>query len=301
MSFPEDCLDLFEASLTLEQGLSPNTLEAYGRDVRRFCVFLSGRGVSSPDGISRDNIAAYLGSLLEEEKLASTRARAFAAIKSFLKYLLREGLIKEDVSDGLPVPKRIRPLPRVLTPEDMERLILSVDSKASPRDLRDRAILEILYGSGLRVSELCDLKMSHIVDNGELLRVTGKGSKDRLIPIGAGAGTALSLYLSNGRTTFADKGKGGDFVFLTRLGRPFTRVGIFKMIRERAKACGIDPTMISPHVLRHCFASHLLSNGADLRAIQDMLGHASIDTTQIYTHVDQARISDIHQKFHPRS
>jgi integrase/recombinase XerD len=301
MSFPEDCLDLFEASLTLEQGLSPNTLEAYGRDVRRFCVFLSGRGVSSPDGISRDNIAAYLGSLLEEEKLASTRARAFAAIKSFLKYLLREGLIKEDVSDGLPVPKRIRPLPRVLTPEDMERLILSVDSKESPRDLRDRAILEILYGSGLRVSELCDLKMSHIVDNGELLRVTGKGSKDRLIPIGAGAGTALSLYLSNGRITFADKGKGGDFVFLTRLGRPFTRVGIFKMIRERAKACGIDPTMISPHVLRHCFASHLLSNGADLRAIQDMLGHASIDTTQIYTHVDQARISDIHQKFHPRS
>ena len=301
MSFPEDCLDLFEASLTLEQGLSPNTLEAYGRDVRRFCVFLSGRGVSSPDGISRDNIAAYLGSLLEEEKLASTRARAFAAIKSFLKYLLREGLIKEDVSDGLPVPKRIRPLPRVLTPEDMERLILSVDSKESPRDLRDRAILEILYGSGLRVSELCDLKMSHIVDNGELLRVTGKGSKDRLIPIGAGAGTALSLYLSNGRSTFADKGKGGDFVFLTRLGRPFTRVGIFKMIRERAKACGIDPTMISPHVLRHCFASHLLSNGADLRAIQDMLGHASIDTTQIYTHVDQARISDIHQKFHPRS
>ena len=204
MSFPEDCLDLFEASLTLEQGLSPNTLEAYGRDVRRFCVFLSGRGVSSPDGISRDNIAAYLGSLLEEEKLASTRARAFAAIKSFLKYLLREGLIKEDVSDGLPVPKRIRPLPRVLTPEDMERLILSVDSKESPRDLRDRAILEILYGSGLRVSELCDLKMSHIVDNGELLRVTGKGSKDRLIPIGAGAGTALSLYLSNGRSTFAD-------------------------------------------------------------------------------------------------
>jgi integrase/recombinase XerD len=139
------------------------------------------------------------------------------------------------------------------------------------------------------------------VDNGELLRITGKGSKDRLIPIGGEAGSALTLYMSVGRAVFAEKGKGGDFVFLSRLGKPFTRVGVFKMIRERAKACGLDPSMISPHVLRHCFASHLLSNGADLRAIQDMLGHASIDTTQIYTHVDNARISDIHQKYHPRS
>ena len=301
MPFPEECLDSFEASLSLEQGLSSNTLEAYGRDVRRFCGFLSVKGVSSPREITRENIAAYLGELLDEEKLASTRARAFAAIKSFLKHLLREGVIKEDVSDGLPVPKRIRPLPRVLTQSDMERLILSVDSKESPRDLRDRAMLEILYGSGLLVSELCALKISDIVDNGELLRITGKGAKDRLIPIGGEAGSALTLYMSVGRAVFAEKGKGGDFVFLSRLGKPFTRVGVFKMIRERAKACGLDPSMISPHVLRHCFASHLLSNGADLRAIQDMLGHASIDTTQIYTHVDNARISDIHQKYHPRS
>ena len=164
MPFPEECLDSFEASLSLEQGLSSNTLEAYGRDVRRFCGFLSVKGVSSPREITRENIAAYLGELLDEEKLASTRARAFAAIKSFLKHLLREGVIKEDVSDGLPVPKRIRPLPRVLTQSDMERLILSVDSKESPRDLRDRAMLEIFYGSGLRVSELCALKISDIVE-----------------------------------------------------------------------------------------------------------------------------------------
>lgn len=299
MPSPKECIDSFEASLSLEQGLSANTLEAYGRDIRKFCAFLEKENCASLAGITREKVAAYLGLLLEEEKRASTRARAFAAIKSFLKHLLREGMIEDDVSDGLPVPKRIRPLPKVLAQKDVEKLLLSIDG-SSPRDLRDRAMLEMLYGCGLRVSELCSLKTTALVDDGELLRVTGKGSKDRLIPVGGGAGDALIAYLSGGRPAFAEKKNASDCIFLTRLGKPFTRVGVFKMIRERAQACSLDPASVSPHVLRHCFASHLLSNGADLRAIQDMLGHASIDTTQIYTHVDDARLSDTHRKFHPR-
>ena len=231
--------------------------------------------------------------------MASSRARALAAIKSFITHLVREGLLKKDVSDGITSPKRQRPLPRVLTEEDMFKLISSINEK-TPRDLRDRAILEILYGCGLRVSELCALKITDFVDDGELLRITGKGSKDRIIPVGAAAGKAIQEYLTCSRPFFAKK-KSADYIFLTRLGSFFTRAGIFKMIRERAISCGIEPSLVSPHVLRDCFASHLLSHDADLRAIQDMLGHATIDTTQIYTHVDEARISEVHRKFHPRA
>lgn len=170
-----------------------------------------------------------------------------------------------------------------------------------PTSLRDRAILEVMYGCGLRVSELCELKREDIVAEGELLRILGKGSKERIVPIGGAAGRALTAYLEGSRESFARGDLSESHIFLTRLGRPFTRQGIFKIVRARAAAVGIAADRISPHVLRHCFASHMLSHGADIRAIQELLGHADIGTTQVYTHVDTARFGDIHRKFHPRA
>ena len=167
--------------------------------------------------------------------------------------------------------------------------------------LRDRAILEVMYGCGLRVSELCELKREDIVADGELLRILGKGSKERIVPIGTAAGRALTAYLEGSRESFSKGNLAEGHIFLTRLGRPFTRQGIFKIVRARAAAVGIAADRISPHVLRHCFASHMLSHGADIRAIQELLGHADIGTTQIYTHVDTARFSDIHRRYHPRA
>ena len=168
-----------------------------------------------------------------------------------------------------------------------------------PVSLRDRAMLEVMYGCGLRVSELCELKREDIVADGELLRILGKGSKERIVPIGGAAGRALAAYLGGARESFARGDLAGRHVFLTRLGKPFTRQGVFKIVRARAAAVGIAPDRISPHVLRHCFASHMLSHGADIRAIQELLGHADIGTTQVYTHVDAARFEEIH-RLHPR-
>ena len=170
-----------------------------------------------------------------------------------------------------------------------------------PRDLRDRALLETLYGCGLRVSEAAALKIGDFEADGELMRIRGKGSKDRLVPVGGAAGRALARYLGGARGTFARGSSAETHVFLTRLGRPFTRQGIFKIVRERAATVGIAPERISPHVLRHSYASHMLSHGADIRAIQELLGHADISTTQIYTHVDAAGFAAVHRQHHPRA
>jgi integrase/recombinase XerD len=196
------------------------------------------------------------------------------------------------------MPKKELVLPRVLSEDETAALIDAVGAD-TPRDRRDRALLELLYGCGLRVSELCALKMEDFAADGELLRVRGKGSKERVVPIGPAAGRALADYFATARVTFTRGDPTVGEVFLTRLGRPFTRQGVFKIIRERAAAVGIAPARISPHVLRHCFASHLLAHGADIRAIQELLGHADIGTTQIYTHVDFARLADVH-RLHPR-
>ena len=185
------------------------------------------------------------------------------------------------------------------TKAEVTSMIEAVDGD-DPRSLRDRALLEVMYGSGLRVSEACSLTFDDIVADGELLRILGKGSKERLVPIGGAAGAALRLYAEKGRGAFA-RSADETHVFLTRLGRPFTRQGVFKVIRERAAAVGIAPERISPHVLRHSFASHMLAHGADIRAIQELLGHADIGTTQIYTHVDTERFGDIHRRYHPRA
>ncbi len=290
----------FAAHLSLERGLSAKTLEAYGRDVRAFAGYLAKRGVQDCASIARDHVEGHLDSLRTANRRASSRARAFVAIREFLRHIVDVGFAKTDPSAALESPRKGVVLPHVLTEETTVRFLESV-SGDEPRDMRDRAMLELLYGCGLRVTELCSLQLGDWLREEDLIRCTGKGSKDRVVPLGEKGAQALGRYVDTARAVFAKNNASERRVFLTRLGRGFTRMGVFKMLRERAAAAGIDASAVSPHVLRHCFASHLLAHGADVRAIQEMLGHASIATTQIYTHVDESRFHDVHSKFHPRS
>ena len=289
-----EAVDSFAAVLALERGLAEKTQEAYLRDVRALVRFLRKRGIEDAAA------ASYLEVLRQESKRASSRARAFTSIKEFFAHLKAMRLIAADPMEGLEAPKKGLVLPKILPEEAMQRLVDSVNG-TDPRDLRDRAMLELLYGCGLRVSELCDLTLESFPDGAEIVRCTGKGSKDRIVPIGHAAGDAIVRYLSSARGAFWRGDNAERHLFLTRLGKKFTRMGVFKILKQRSAAAGLDPSVVSPHVLRHCFASHLLAHGADIRAIQEMLGHSSISTTQVYTHVDQSRSGTIHRKFHPRA
>ena len=290
----------FRSHLAFVRGVAPKTLEAYGRDVRFFLDHVSSKGVERCDGITREQVRGYLDQLRTSRHRPSSRARAFVAVREFLAHLKEAGFSPRDVSAGLDAPKKGLALPKTLTEDAVRRLVSSVCG-TTPRDLRDRAMLEMLYGSGLRVSELCDLSVGDFIADADLIRCFGKGSKERFVPVGVEEGRALARYLSGGRGAFDRTGGAERHMFLTRLGRGFTRMGVFKMLKERAAAAGLDPAVVSPHVLRHCFATHLLAHGADIRAIQEMLGHSSIATTQIYTHVDQTRFAEVHRLHHPRA
>ena len=290
----------FVAALMLEKGMSENTCIAYRRDLVAFAEHLERQKVSGLAAVTRDDIVGFLAAEREHGLAGSTRSRRLAAIRVFFRYLKERRLVAHDPSELMDAPKKALVLPRVLSEDEVRRMLEEVKEE-DPRSLRDRAMLEILYGSGLRVSELCDLKREDIVADGELLRVFGKGSKERLVPIGVSEGQALTRYFEASRESFTHGNLAETHVFVTRLGRPFTRQGVFKIIKERAAAVGIAADRISPHVLRHCFASHMLAHGADIRAIQELLGHADIGTTQIYTHVDTARFGEIHRRYHPRA
>ena len=300
MSSLASCAEAFAADLALARGLSPKTVEAYGRDVRAFLDFLAARGKTTPDALVRADVADHVGALRAKGRKASTRARAFVAVREFLAFLASTHATAHDLSEGLEAPKKNLVLPRVLDEETTLKILQSADGVA-PRDLRDRAMLEFLYGCGLRVSELCGLELQDVIADAGVVRCRGKGSKERIVPIGLPAAKALARYLESARESFARGNAAERRIFLTRLGRPFTRMGVFKMLRERAAAAGVDAKAVSPHVLRHCFATDLLAHGADIRAIQEMLGHASIATTQVYTHVDRARLGTVHRTYHPRA
>ena len=293
-------IDDFIASLRFERSMAENTCAAYGRDLRFFAEFLGKRGVSESADVTRAEIDAYLGEEREEGKKSTTRARRMAAIRMWLKFLKERRYIRKNPAELIDAPKKAKALPKVLSEEETFRMLDAVSGK-DPRELRDRAMLEVMYGCGLRVSELCALSTDDIIADGELLRVLGKGSKERVVPIGKTAGRALTDYFASARDVFTKGDPSVTTVFVTRLRKPFTRQAVFKMIKERATAVGIDPKRISPHVLRHCFASHMLQHGADIRAIQELLGHADIGTTQIYTHVDTHRFGELHRRFHPRA
>ena len=291
--------DAFLGHLRYERSMAENTCVAYARDLRFFAEFLKRRGRSGAEEITRDDISEYLMAERKDGRKSTTRARRNVAIRMFLGFLKERRYIRSNPAELLDPPKKAKALPRVLS-EDETFLMLDKVDGTDPRSLRDRAILEVMYGCGLRVSELCALKLEDIVADGEVLRVLGKGSKERVVPIGKAAGRAVTAYLASARDVFTKGDPSVREVFVTRLKKPFTRQAVFKLIRERALAVGIAPERISPHVLRHCFASHMLQHGADIRAIQELLGHADIGTTQVYTHVDAARFGDLHRRFHPR-
>jgi len=300
MSPLASCAEAFAADLALARGLSPKTVEAYGRDVRAFLEFLAARGKTTPGALARADVADHVGALRAAGRKASTRARAFVAVREFLAFLASTRATARDLSEGLESPKKNLVLPRVLDEATTLKILQSADG-VDPRSLRDRAMLEFLYGCGLRVSELCGLELQDVVADAGVVRCRGKGSKERIVPIGVPAASALARYLASARESFTRGNAAERRIFLTRLGRPFTRMGVFKMLRERAAAAGVDAKAVSPHVLRHCFATDLLAHGADVRAIQEMLGHASIATTQVYTHVDRARLGTVHRTYHPRA
>ena len=289
----------FLGSLRFERSMAENTCTAYGRDLRFFSAFLAKRGRHESSEVTREDIDEYIGKERTDGKKSTTRARRVAAIRMWMKFLKERRYIRSNPAELLDAPKKAKALPKILSEEETFKMLDSVSGK-EPRELRDRAMLEVLYGCGLRVSELCALSVGDIIADGELLRVLGKGSKERVVPIGKAAGRALSDYFASARDVFTKGDPSVTHVFVTRLKKPFTRQAVFKMIRERAVAVGIAPERISPHVLRHCFASHMLQHGADIRAIQELLGHADIGTTQVYTHVDVRRFGELHRKFHPR-
>lgn len=292
-------IDDFVASLRFERGLSENTCQAYASDLRSFHEFLVGRKIDDVSLVDRGIVVDFLQEAAAGFNRA-TVARRLASLRSWLKYLHSRRRISEDPTALMKQARKSLVLPKTLSEREVSDMIGGIAGD-DPRSVRDRAILEVLYGCGLRVSELCSLSLDSIVGDGELFRIFGKGSKERLVPIGAAAGKAVMDYLERARGYYANGDIANDRLFLTRLGKMFTRQGIFKIIRQRAAAAGIPQEKISPHVMRHCFASHMLGRGADIRAIQELLGHSSVSTTQIYTHVDAARFGEIHRRFHPRA
>lgn len=280
--------------------MSGNTCVSYASDLRFFAAFLRGRGRVSAKDVTEDDVVAFLAQERKGGMSAATRARRTAAIRAWLGYMKDRRIISADPSERMETQKKGRTLPKTLSEAEVFAMIDAVDG-TEPRELRDRALLEVMYGCGLRVSETCGLELDNLFAEGELLRVFGKGSKERVLPVGSAAGRALTAYLDAARGSFVRDDSLERHIFVTRLGRPFTRQGVFKIVRERAAAVGISPERISPHVLRHCFASHMLERGADVRSLQELLGHADIATTQIYTHVNASFLGDVHRRFHPRA
>ena len=283
--------------LTLERGLSSNTRIAYGQDLKRFSRFLEARKISSPGSVTRRNILDFLLAGKADGLNANTLSRMFVAIKVFFRYLQQEALLDQNITETMDSPKLWKTLPATLSYKEVERLLAAPKGDA-PIRRRDRAILELLYATGLRISELATLTLDNIRFDAGYLRCIGKGRKERVVPFSAAAAAALKLYLADGRAACC-KSESNRTLFLSRRGTPLSRKTLWQMIRRYGIVAGIGKR-ISPHTLRHSFASHLLHNGAPLRVIQEMLGHADIATTQLYTHVDQARLKAVHEHYHPR-
>ncbi|MBP5320388.1 MAG: site-specific tyrosine recombinase XerD [Kiritimatiellae bacterium] len=285
--------------LTFERGLSPHTREAYETDLRGFVRFLQERyAVTSFSAVTRDQIAAYLADQRTKGFQPATRSRRLVAIKVLFAFLEAERLIPANPAAIIASPAMGRNLPHTLTEAEVRQLLEAIPADG-PLNIRDRALLETLYACGLRVSEAVHLSLSDFRSDEGTIRCRGKGNKQRIIPIGRSALAWLQRYLSEVRPRIADRAACGQTLFLSRFGRALTRQAIFLMLEKRARLANIAPHL-SPHVLRHCFASHLLAHGAQIRAIQEMLGHANIATTQIYTHVDTLQLQAIHARFHPR-
>jgi len=280
--------------LRIEKRQSPNTIEAYCRDLSRFARFFSDKDLFD---LTTNDIRGFLLSLRDEELSTSSIARSLSSIKSFYRYLFQDKQLKNNPAEILETPGRLRKLPNVLSISDVEKLLNCPDT-GTVIGLRDQAMLEVLYATGMRVSELVSVKGNNLDMLAGCLRTMGKGSKERIVPIGMVARKVLEDYLLNSRPVLA-KGHKVEELFLTRRAKPMTRQGFWKILKNYVKQCNIK-TDVSPHTLRHAFATHLLDRGADLRSVQQMLGHSDISTTQIYTHVLDKRMLEVYDRFHPR-
>jgi integrase/recombinase XerD len=290
----------FRAYLKLERSLSENSIEAYSRDIEKLYQFADIQLIKlSPKTVTLTHLRQFIVWASELGMIPSSQARILSGIKAFYKYLLMEDMIKVDPSELLESPKIQRKLPDTLSINEINKLIDAIDV-SKPEGARNKAILEVLYGSGLRVSELTGLKLSNLYLDIEFIKVVGKGSKERLVPIGGSAVKSLKIWIENVRVHIPIKKGHEDIVFLNRRGAGLSRVYIFMMIKQLATLTGIKKN-ISPHTLRHSFATHLVEGGADLRAVQEMLGHESITTTEIYTHLDREYLKGTIIQFHPRS
>jgi integrase/recombinase XerD len=289
----------FKAYLQLERSLSANSIEAYLRDVEKFAQYLLSAGHKlPPDQVALSHLQNFVQSIATLGMTATSQARIISGIKAFYKYLLLEDIVKIDPTQLLEAPKTRRQLPDVLTFDEIERIIAKVKA-GTPEGQRNRAILETMYSCGLRVSEVTGLKISQLHFDQGFIRVVGKGDKERLVPIGKDAMKYINIYKEEVRVHVPIKKGQEDILFLNRRGSALTRVMIFLVIKDLTAAAGITK-QVSPHTFRHSFATHLVEGGADLRAVQEMLGHESITTTEIYTHLDREFLRDTLQQFHPR-
>ncbi|MDI6809417.1 MAG: site-specific tyrosine recombinase XerD [Candidatus Eisenbacteria bacterium] len=290
-------LDDFLEHLLLERQYSPNTIDAYRRDLRSYLNVVKSRGIDSIDLLGRDGPGIFKDALGKLDISSSTIARKLSSLKSFHRFLRESLTLKEDVASTLRSPKQWKKIPVVLSTGEVERL-LSMPDVGKPLELRDKAMLELMYGTGMRESEVIGLKLIALDLSNEIVRCFGKGKKERVVPVGSYARQYVGQYLESGRPSILGQRK-CDYVFTTRRGKPLTRMAFWKRFSKYARMAGL-PDGIHPHTLRHSCATHMLEGGADLRIIQELLGHSSISTTQIYTAVDAEYLREVHKTFHPR-
>lgn len=296
----KDRLQDFIHFMIVEKGLSQNTIKAYERDLVNYLAYIQNMlKIDSFDDITRMHIIQFLGQLKGEGKSSRTLARHIASIRSFHQFLLREKVAGHDPTIHIETPQQEKNLPKVLSVSDVQSLLEAPD-RSTLFGVRDKAMLELLYGTGTRISELLDLNLDDIHLTIGFVRCRGKGNKERIIPIGAEATKAIELYLKDVRPRLQKDKNRTDALFLNHHGKRLTRQGFWKNLKKLAAKANIEKKL-TPHTLRHSFATHLLENGADLRAVQEMLGHADISTTQIYTHVSKSRLKDVYKQYHPRA
>jgi integrase/recombinase XerD len=293
----EELVEKFLNYLSVERGLSQNTLSAYGSDLKKYIAFLRKSRIRTLAKTTKHEIITYLLELKNKGLAPTSVARSLVSLKVFYRFLAQENYLAADPTLNLESPKVWSKLPETLSSQEVETLLAKPDP-ANLLGLRDKAALELLYATGVRVSELINLKIADVNLEVGYVRCLGKGKKERIVPLGSFAQESLKNYLDKGRKTLL-KGKDTQEIFVNRSGRTMTRQGFWKILKKYAKSVGLEKK-ITPHVLRHSFATHLLERGADLRSVQEMLGHSNISTTQIYTHVDRARLKEIHKKYHPR-
>ena len=291
-------LEYYLDFLDVERGLAANTVESYGRDLRQFMLYLQEQEFTAWDAVDKNRILMYLDRLTRGGKSGATVTRLLASVRSFFRFMTSEGHIEVDPTLDLDSPRKGQKLPTVLSMNEVE-LLLSSPNPGTPAGLRDKAMFELLYATGMRVSELVGLSVQDINLEAGFVRCLGKGNKERLVPLGSVAARAVRAYLADGRPKMI-RLREVKALFVNHHGRQLTRQGFWKLLKQQAREARIRGE-ITPHTLRHSFATHLLENGADLRAVQEMLGHADISTTQIYTHLTKSRIREIYDKAHPRA